>query len=356
MNREANRSAYWDMVKGLAIIAVVMGHCGILIKFVYMFHLAVFFFVTGYFYNEDKYGDDPFRCFGVRLAGCWPRFFFYAVCCVLLHNFFVNHGLYANIDRYNHTAMLTSVLCSAALQNTELMDGALWFVPAWLLSSAYFSGIVWFGRTAGRRFGSERMKSVVIALGVLLSGATGLFLYDRQCYLPYSMQTAILVIPLYYAAWLMRKHLPSFKRCATWYGALISAVLLYLVITRLGITVNVSEMHIPGIFYYPLSLIGIYMVLSLSVLAEKLPPLSRGLAFLGRHSFDIMALHFLVFKFTDLVYARFAASATAENLAGFPVGFRNRLEPVYLVLGVLLPALAGWGLERAVSCILPKKA
>ena len=92
MNQNTTRSAYWDIIKGLAIIAVVMGHCGILTRFVYLFHLAVFFFVTGYFYNENKYGDDPFRYFGARLAGCWPRYFFYSICLVLVHNFFVTHG------------------------------------------------------------------------------------------------------------------------------------------------------------------------------------------------------------------------------------------------------------------------
>ena len=356
MSRNTDRSAYWDIVKGFAIIAVVMGHCGIMTAFVYLFHLAVFFFVTGYFYNENKYGDDPFRYFGKRLSGCWPRFFFYTVCCVLVHNFFVTRGLYANTALYNHTAMLTSILHGAAMQCTETMQGALWFVPAWLLTSACFSGIIWFGRTAARRLGPAWIEPAATAFGILAAGITGLFLYDRQCYLPYNLHCAILVIPLYYAAWMMRRHLPSFKRYATWYGALISAVLLYLVNTRLYIFIDISAMSIPGVRYYPVSLLGIYLVLSLSAIAERIPCLSRGLAFLGRYSFDIMALHFLVFKLTDLVYARFAAvSATAENLAGFPVGFRGELEPVYLVLGVLLPALTGWAVDRTAHFLLPEK-
>lgn len=355
MNRKTDRSAYWDIVKGLAIIAIVMGHCGILTAYVYLFHLAVFFFVTGYFYNENKYGDDPFRYLGARLAGCWPRFLFYGVCCVLLHNFFVAHGLYADAEPYNHTVMLTSILQGVVLQYTEPMQGAMWFVPVWVLSSACFCGIVWFGRTAARRLGLARAESAVTALGVLASGTAGLFLFDRQCWLPYNLQCAVLAVPFYYAAWMMRRHLPSFKRFTTWYGAMISAIFLYLIHARFHITIDISAMNIPGFFYFPISLLGIYLVLSLAALAERIPVLSKGLAFLGNHSFDIMALHFLVFKFIDLAYARFAAaSVTAENLSGFPVGFRGKLEPVYLVLGVLLPALAGWGLDKAVHFLLPQ--
>ena len=324
--------------------------------FVYLFHLAVFFFATGYFYHEEKYGDSPFRYFGVRLAGCWPRFFFYSVCCVLVHNFFVNHGLYAGAPLYNHTTMLTASLQGAAMQTTETMQGALWFVPAWLLSSVFFCTTVWFGRSAARRTGLGWTEPAATALAVLLAGVTGLFLFDRQCWLPYNMQCAILVVPLYYAAWMMRRHLPSFRRYTVWYGALISALLLHLVNTKLHIFIDVSALSIPGIRYYPVSLLGIYLVLSLAAMAEKVPVCSRILAFLGRHSFDIMALHFLVFKLIDLVYARLiAAAVTAENLSGFPVGFRGRLEPVYLILGVLLPALAGWGLDRIARFLLPAK-
>ncbi len=357
MNQNANRSAYWDIIKGLAIIAVVMGHCGIQSAFVYLFHLAVFFFVTGYFYNENKYGDDPFRYLGARLAGCWPRFFFYSVCLVLIHNFFVTHGLYANTPLYNHTAMLTSCLQAAVFQTTENMQGALWFVPAWLLSSAFFGGIVWFGRTASRRIGAERLETPLVILGSLAAGVVGLFLFSRRCYLPYNMHCAILAVPLYLAAWLMRRRLPSFKRYTTWYGALISIILLHQVNAGLQIYIDISAMSIPGVLYYPISLLGIYLVLSLASLAERIPALSKGLAFLGRHSFDIMALHFLVFKAIDLAYARLSAvPVSAETLAGFPTGFREELGPVYLVCGILLPALAAWGLDRITGFLLPRNS
>jgi hypothetical protein len=53
------RSLYWDIVKGWGIIAIVLGHTGYFAgAFVYLFHLALFFFITGYFYNETKYGDS----------------------------------------------------------------------------------------------------------------------------------------------------------------------------------------------------------------------------------------------------------------------------------------------------------
>ena len=54
------RNNYWDCVKGIAILSVILGHgFQITHDFVYTYHLALFFFVSGFFYNEEKYGDSP---------------------------------------------------------------------------------------------------------------------------------------------------------------------------------------------------------------------------------------------------------------------------------------------------------
>ena len=45
-----------DIIKALGIIGMVMGHSGSPItKVIYLFHMAVFFMVTGYLWNGDKY-------------------------------------------------------------------------------------------------------------------------------------------------------------------------------------------------------------------------------------------------------------------------------------------------------------
>ena len=158
------RSLYWDIVKGWGIIAIVLGHTGYFAgAFVYLFHLALFFFITGYFYNETKYGDTPFLYFGSRLAGAWPRYMFYTLFFVLLHNFFVTHRLYAGQELYNHTRMLTAWMSSLSFNSPEQVQGALWFLPVWLVSSGLFAGCVWFGRAAARFARKDNVKLPVCA-------------------------------------------------------------------------------------------------------------------------------------------------------------------------------------------------
>ena len=61
MYSNARFNPTFSVMKGIAIISVVLGHCPALPfvgKFVNQYHLAVFFFVAGYFFKE-KYLETP---------------------------------------------------------------------------------------------------------------------------------------------------------------------------------------------------------------------------------------------------------------------------------------------------------
>lgn len=54
-NINQNRIPEMDILKGIAIILVVVGHTKIPgNSFIYLFHMAVFFIVSGYFYSEKS--------------------------------------------------------------------------------------------------------------------------------------------------------------------------------------------------------------------------------------------------------------------------------------------------------------
>ena len=46
---------YWNIMKGIGIICVVIGHSWMQMQnFVYAFHMPLFFFISGYLYDEEK--------------------------------------------------------------------------------------------------------------------------------------------------------------------------------------------------------------------------------------------------------------------------------------------------------------
>lgn len=150
----------------------------------------------------------------------------------------------------------------------------------------------------------------------------------------------------------MQQFFSNFRHYTVWYGCLISALLLHLTNTKLHIFIDLASMHIPGVLFYPISIIGIYFVLSLSDLSERIRPLAKVLAFLGRHSFDIMAIHFTLFKLIDFAYARFILKEIPETLSNFPVSFRYEMGPFYILIGLFLPALIGWYIDRIAAKFL----
>ena len=54
MNDKNKRNEVFDLVRGIAIILVVIGHSGCpnyLRNLIYLFHMPIFYFISGYFFQ-----------------------------------------------------------------------------------------------------------------------------------------------------------------------------------------------------------------------------------------------------------------------------------------------------------------
>ena len=69
---QRENSHVFSIMKGLGIIFVVAGHTAYspVHNFVYLFHLAVFYFVAGYFF-KDKYIDDKLLFVWKKIKSLW---------------------------------------------------------------------------------------------------------------------------------------------------------------------------------------------------------------------------------------------------------------------------------------------
>lgn len=84
----AQRDDKWDMVKGIGIILMVLGHSGIpyyIYDFIYLFHMGLFFFVSGYFLklpkdlDNVKWHQDYYCFFKKKLKALWLPFIEYGL-------------------------------------------------------------------------------------------------------------------------------------------------------------------------------------------------------------------------------------------------------------------------------------
>lgn len=344
--KTTGRSLYWDIFKGLAIIMIVFGHTGHGGAFVYLFHLELFFFVTGFLYNEMKYGDQPFTFLQKRIEGAWPRYTVYSIFLALTHNYMVKHGLMApGTDvHYALPEMLTSLFHGMIFQSPELLAGPMWFVPVWILGAALFGGVVWLARCIGR------MKDGIIVLCALLGMGIGYYFIGQGIRLFYGFELSFFVLPLFAEGYFLRKYAGDFAtkiRGPLALGLLVVSFIALKLFVKSGIWFDLSARSVHGAWFFVGTAIGTVFTLMLTLLIEKLPPkIGETLAYIGRHSFDVMAFHIFVFKMLDMFLRKLYFRNPAMDLSGYPSPLSEHYWMLYTLVPLAVSVLAGWILDR----------
>ena len=375
--KTTGRSLYWDIFKGLAIIMIVFGHTGHGGAFVYLFHLELFFFVTGFLYNEMKYGDQPFTFLQKRIEGAWPRYTVYSIFLALTHNYMVKHGLMApGTDvHYALPQMLTSLFHGMIFQSPELLAGPMWFVPVWILGAALFGGVVWLARCFGR------MKDAIIVLCALLGMGIGYYFIGQGIRLFYGFELSFFVLPLFAEGYFLRKYAGDFAtkiRGPLVLGLLVVSFIALKLFVKNGIWFDLSARSVHGAWFFVGTAIGTVFTLMLTLLIEKLtcglcdtsvasamrmgeadrsttwaPMLQKirrsigeALAYIGRHSFDVMAFHIFVFKMLDMFLRKLYFRNPAMDLSGYPSPLSEHYWMLYTLVPLAVSVLAGWALDR----------
>lgn len=140
-----------SIVKGIAIILMVIGHAeapGLLMRFIYLFHMPLFFITAGYFFSK-KYLDNPWDFCVKRFKGLYIPFLKWGIFFLLIHNllfkFDILNEQYGNWENgvthpygvYEFCQRLVHLIFSMGGYD-EFMAGAFWFFRALLVSSIVF--------------------------------------------------------------------------------------------------------------------------------------------------------------------------------------------------------------------------
>lgn len=101
---QKENSHVFSIMKGLGIIFVVVGHTSYspVHNFVYLFHLAVFYFVAGYFF-KDKYIDNKLLFVWKKIKSLWFPLIGYGIVFMLLHNLFFRAHFYNSLTCHLYT-------------------------------------------------------------------------------------------------------------------------------------------------------------------------------------------------------------------------------------------------------------
>lgn len=306
-------------LKSIGIILMVIGHCGCGVpyvkQFIYMFHMPLFFFVSGFCFKE-YYLSAPGKFLWQRVKGLYFPFIKWSVIFLLLHNFLLSINIYNTQFGFNGHApyyysfdwmlYLLKHLVFCMMQKDELMLGGYWFLNALFYASIFSWAIIKVSR-------KYLIVSLIIVLGICLSisvygksisfleissnqfAATFIFLIGF-CFQKYKIR---LFHPLLSLMCLLVTFVGSFfwgMEMATWFYD----------VYRL----------IPYLITAILSTWSIYSLLNCHKKGSEL--FGRIFEFIGNNTLTILTWHLLAFKIVSLLII-YIYNLPIENLGEFPV-------------------------------------
>ena len=328
------RLDYITIAKGVAIILMVVGHSGApyaLYKFIYLFHMPLFFFVSGFCF-KDKYLQDPKDFIIKKIKGIYVPYVKYALVFWILHNVFLYLHFYDETQSYSGSPMfmysindyvdeLISILLK--MHTNDIFLGGFWFLRELFLGSLIFYFLI----------KCIRSKFVVLIVLFFLSV---LFRW-KTVNLPLVNFFHITFLSTLFMAlgYSTRDFYSQIKK--SWTDIICIGLLAIL-----GIFVYPADMFSVDCFniqtYIFFAVAGILYTLFLSHKIAEESILLHFFSYVGERTMPILALHFISFKLVSYIYICIEHEPI-KRLAEYPV-VSNAGEWVwiiYSIVGVFIP-------------------
>jgi len=321
-----NHKFYLDMVKGIAIILVVLGHSGTINNtintWLSTFHLPAFFIVSGILMNAGKENQRPLLS---NLKHKAKRLFIPFICFSIGTAFFILKDIYAGLLGWPVIQEL--VLKTVTLQGYSVM----WFLPALFFAELYVMLLL----KAFSRF--CRRNALISALLCVVTTALAFLLYGCYKNTVVTSFSAIIVdeIRIFVKAFVASafisygyllydlfslldsgKELSRNKKIGYKFAELLAGVVL--IVVNIVITPKIQLMDLNNLNLGALGqylLLGVTGSLGLLLLCRNIPNIPL-LSYYGQNSLIIMCTHVNFYiLYVGLVLGQYFAAYMPGNYA-----------------------------------------
>ena len=341
---------YITIAKAMGILLMVIGHSGcpqVLFRIIYLFHMPLFFFCSGIFYKEISNKDSGSLFMKKRIMGLYIPFVKWSLLFLFLHNLFMAVGIYNSEYGYEGGSSVYSapeifykmVMILFTMHDYEELLGGFWFIRALFISSILIVVLSLLLKNQ-KRYKHELLCGTFLVLTLLIRR----FLPDPEIWRDISMGC--------FGAFFYMMGTISMRYVRYWqnkYGAIICCIffLLSYYYFKSGISMGCGFNKVLPFSVSAVSGTMLTLYIS-SVIEGKCYVIKRVFYYIGNHTLDILALHFLSFRLVSFLIV-LLYGINVSHVAEHPVINDVNMSHtywwiLYCIVGLVLPLLisAAW--------------
>lgn len=337
-----------DIVKGIGIILMVCGHCyAPFTRFIYLFHMAIFFIASGYCFKESNSVNitETGKFIQRKFKNLWFPYVLWTCIFSLSHNLFLELNIYTNnsllleyttgnhlIEYWSITDIIKNICKSFLLHGSTQMGAAFWFIATLMEISILYCII----DSIVKKVCSDKLHEVVqgfISVAFLVIGYT-LSLKKVECW---GLNRVCSFYILFFGGEIIKKYMRRTEE-----NVIAKAVIAFMVLVvcnRFGSISLDQNQYTNPFFLILVSISGWILLYEIAVLIKKCKVVCRLLIYVGKNSLAIVILHFLCFKIVNY-FGVIINKLPRFLIAAFPVLYKNgNWWIAYSIVGVFVPII-----------------
>lgn len=336
---------YVTIVKALGIILMVIGHSGsprLMFNVIYLFHMPLFFFCSGIFYREMLSKESVGAFLTRRVIKLYFPFVKWAVFFLLLHNILMLVGIYNSCYGFEGGSTFYSVsdilrrlsMILFTMKGYEELLGGFWFIRS-LFVACLLIALVSLILRFSFKYKHELICFFFLVMTILLRR----FAPDVEFCRELSMGSFGAMF--YMSGFILHQYARFWQNK---YGAIVCCtfLLFFLYYFRSGVSMGCGYNKVIPFSLSAIS--GTMLTIYVSKLIEVKPSFIKCfLYYIGNHTLDILALHFLSFRFVSyfltLVYRLDVVHVAEHPVINDICPPHNYWWIIYSMAGVAIPLM-----------------
>ena len=363
-----NRNTVISISKGIAIILMVIAHAEApawLCKFIFEFHMPLFFITAGYFFSL-KYLNDEATFVKKRIKGLYVPFVKWSVVFLALHNLMFEIGI-LNETYGNETGGVTHPYSWHSIQQNlwniftamggydQFLCGAFWFFRGLFVASILYLIIY---KVMDYSIKSEKWKKAIpYLICILLLILCGWKTYEKLkiVTLVQGGYRDMMGCFFFGCGFIFRQYAESYQAIIKRYYAIIWTSIVFGIVVYVFSYYLTANMNWRSSFVQFLSLpvpaiMGFLMTYNISMLLDKKDNwLKRFLVYTGDHTLNIFIFHIVAYKVVSLIkiwYYGLDIQQIGCHMVIHDHSQEDAFWILYTIAGVGIPLFGTWLAER----------